>query len=63
MSRQLTSTLLLCAISVGFFIYGAISMRNSIVQGTVEGGIIASLYLITALIAFIALLRLPKKSA
>ena len=63
MSRQLTSTLLLCAISVGFFIYGAISMRNSIVQGTVEGGIIASLYLITALIAFIALLRLPKKSS
>ncbi|HEU5200768.1 MAG TPA: hypothetical protein VFU32_14100 [Ktedonobacterales bacterium] len=63
MSRQLTSTLLLCAISVGFFIYGAISMRNSIVQGTVEGGIIASLYLITALIAFIALLRLPRKSA
>jgi Ca2+/Na+ antiporter len=63
MSRQLTSTLLLCAISVGFFIYGAISMRDSIVQGTVEGGIIASLYLITALIAFIALLRLPKKSS
>ena len=63
MSRQLTSTLLLCAISVGFCLYGAISMRNSIVQGTVEGGIIASLYLITALIAFIALLRLPKKSA
>jgi Ca2+/Na+ antiporter len=63
MSRQLTSTLLLCAISIGFFIYGAISMRNSIVQGTVEGGIIASLYLITALIAFIALLRLPKKSS
>ena len=63
MSRQLTSTLLLCAISVGFFIYGAISMRDSIIQGTVEGGIIASLYLITALIAFIALLRLPKKSS
>jgi Ca2+/Na+ antiporter len=63
MSRQLTSTLLLCAISIGFFIYGAISMRDSIVHGTVEGGIIASLYLITALIAFIALLRLPKKSS
>lgn len=63
MSRQLTSTLLLCAISIGFFIYGAISMRDSIIQGTVEGGIIASLYLITALIAFIALLRLPKKSS
>ena len=63
MSKQLTSTLLLCAISIGFFIYGAVSMRDAIKQGTTEGIIISSLYLITALIAFIALLRLPRKSA
>lgn len=63
MSRQLTSTLLLCAISIGFFVYGAINIRDAIRQGAVEGIIISSLYLITALIAFIALLRLPRKSA
>ncbi len=63
MSRQLTSTLLLCAISIGFFVYGAISIRDAIRQGAVDGIVIASLYLVTALIAFIALLRLPRKSA
>ena len=63
MSRQLTSTVLLCAISIGFFAYGAINMRDAIKQGAIEGIIISSLYLITALIAFVAFLRLPRKSA
>lgn len=59
MSRKLTSTLLLFAISVGFFVFGI----THIITATNAGDyIIYSLYLLTSLIAFIAVLRLPRKS-
>jgi len=59
MSRKLTSTILLFAISVGFFAYG---ITNIIRANNVADYIIYSLYLLTSLIAFIAVLRLPRKS-
>jgi len=59
MSKKLTSTLLLFAISAGFFVFGI----THIITATNPGDyIIYSLYLLTALIAFIAVLRLPRKS-
>ncbi len=59
MSKQLTSTLLLFAISIGFFIFGI----TKIVQAqTTEDYIIYSLYLLTSLVAFGAVLRLPRKT-
>lgn len=59
MSKKLTSTLLLFAISVGFFAYG---ITNFIQANTVGDHIIYSLYLLVSLIAFVAVLRLPRKS-
>ena len=59
MSRKLTSTILLFAISAGFFVFGIthiVSAQNA------EDYIIYSLYLLVALVAFIAVLRLPRKS-
>ena len=59
MSRKLTSTLLLFAISVGFFIFG---ITHIIGAKSAEDYIIYSLYLMVAVIAFIAVLRLPRRS-
>ena len=59
MSRKLTSTLLLFAIGVGFFIFG---LTNIIHAKSAEDYIIYSLYLMVALVAFIAVLRLPRRS-
>ena len=59
MSRKLTSTLLLFAISVGFFVFG---ITHIVGAKDVEDYIIYSLYLLVALVAFIAVLRLPSKS-
>jgi hypothetical protein len=59
MSRKLTSTLLLFAISVGFFVFG---ITNIIHAKSAEDYIIYSLYLMVALVAFIAVLRLPRRS-
>lgn len=59
MSRKLTSTLLLFAISAGFFVFG---ITHIISAKSAEDYIIYSLYLLTALIAFIAVLRLPRKT-
>jgi hypothetical protein len=59
MSRKLTSTILLFAISVGFFVYG---ITNIIHANNLADYIIYSLYLLVALVAFVAVLRLPRKS-
>jgi hypothetical protein len=59
MSRKLTSTLLLFAISVGFFVFG---FTHILTANNAGDYIIYSLYLLTSLIAFIAVLRLPRKS-
>ncbi len=59
MSRKLTSTLLLFAISVGFFVFGVMHLIGA---KDTEDYIIYSLYLLPALVAFIAILRLPRKS-
>ncbi len=59
MSRKLTSTLLLFAIGAGFFIFG---LTHIIAAKTAEDYIIYSLYLMVALVAFIAVLRLPRRS-
>jgi ABC-type siderophore export system fused ATPase/permease subunit len=59
MSRRLTSTLLLFAIGVGFFIFGITHILSAV---DTEDYVIYSLYLLTALIAFVAILRLPRKS-
>lgn len=59
MSRKLTSTILLFAISVGFFAFG---ITHLIGANNVPDYIIYSLYLLVSLIAFIAVLRLPRKS-
>lgn len=59
MSRKLTSTILLFAISVGFFVFG---ITHIVGAKTPEDYVIYSLYLLTSLIAFAAVLRLPRKS-
>ncbi len=59
MSRKLTSTLLLFAISVGFFVFG---ITRIVTAQSPEDYIIYSLYLLVSLVAFIAVLRLPRKS-
>ena len=59
MSRKMTSTLLLFAICVGFFVFGITHLIGA--QST-EDHIIYSLYLLVSLVAFIAVLRLPRKS-
>ncbi len=59
MSKQLISTLLLFAVSIGFFVYG---MTNIVAAHSVEDYIIYSLYLLTSLVACVAILRLSRKS-
>ena len=59
MSRRLTSTLLLFAIGVGFFVFG---ITHIVAATSAEDFVMYSLYLLTSLVAFIALLRLPRKS-
>ena len=59
MSRRLTSTLLLFAIGIGFFLFGITHIFSAT---DTEDYVIYSLYLLTALIAFVAILRLPRKS-
>jgi hypothetical protein len=59
MSRKLTSTILLFAISIGFFAFG---ITHLIGAKDTEDYIIYSLYLLPALAASIALLRLPRKN-
>ncbi len=59
MSKKLTSTLLLFAISAGFFVFG---ITNFLSATNPEDHILYSLYLLVAVIAFIAVLRLPRKS-
>lgn len=59
MSKRLTSTLLLFAIGIGFFIFGITHIFSA---ADTEDYVIYSLYLLTALIAFVAILRLPRKS-
>ncbi|HEY7347037.1 MAG TPA: hypothetical protein VH599_01865 [Ktedonobacterales bacterium] len=59
MSRKLTSTLLLFAISAGFFVFG---ITHIFAAKDAEDYIIYSLYLLTALVALVAVLRLPRKS-
>ena len=60
MSKKLTSTILLFAISVGFFAFGITHIIDP--RNDVGDDIVYSLYLLTALVAFIAVLRLPRKS-
>ncbi|HEY7125708.1 MAG TPA: hypothetical protein VH540_17260 [Ktedonobacterales bacterium] len=59
MSRRLTSTLLLFAIGIGFFLFGITHILSAT---DAEGYVIYSFYLFTALVAFVAILRLPRKS-
>lgn len=55
-SRTLTSTLLLLLIGVGFGIYSIFLLRGAT---NTEDRILAFLYLGTAVVAFVALMRLP----
>ena len=59
MSKRLTSTLLLFAIGVGFF---AFAITHIVTAKSTEDYVIYSLYLLTSLVAFVAILRLPRKS-
>jgi hypothetical protein len=59
MSRPLISTILLFAISIGFFVF---AITHIIGAKSVGDYVIYSLYLVTSLVAFVALLRLPRKS-
>jgi ABC-type siderophore export system fused ATPase/permease subunit len=59
MSRRLTSTLLLFAIGIGFFIFG---ITHILTATDTEDYVIYSFYLLTALVAFVSILRLPRKS-
>lgn len=63
MSKKLTSTLLLFAVCIGFFIWG-ISMLISGLSAQVKDGesiVYAILILSCSLVALIAILKLPRK--
>jgi hypothetical protein len=56
MSKRLTSTILLLLIGVGFGILSVSLLRAAT---TTDGKVLAFLYLVPAVAAFVALIRLP----
>jgi len=63
MSKKYTSTILLFAVFIGFFIWGVFMLRDTLTASTRDGESIvyAIMILGCSLVALIAILRLPRK--